>query len=251
LAVKKLLFVLGLSLLAGCTTESPAPVLRIASDATFAPFHLVDESGNPTGFDIELARAVATQAGFSTEVIVLPYDDLFSGLVAKTHDLVAATTGITPERQQLYLFTQPYFETCQVAVVRAGPGEPTKLTDLTGRRVGAGGTGTSKKAMQSIDADHVSLDGGQGVPSLEADVIDAWIVDEFDGIVAVRESGGRLGVLPEPVALEYYGFVLANDRADLKAKLDQGLAELEKNGELSRLRAEFGVERGPEWPVSW
>jgi ABC-type amino acid transport substrate-binding protein len=107
------------------------------------------------------------------------------------------------------------------------------------------------KAMQSINAEHISLAGGQGVPSLEKDIVDAWIVDEFDGIAAARESGGRLGVLPEPVALEYYGFVLADDRPDLKAKLDQGLAELEKNGELSRLRAEFGVERGPEWPVSW
>ena len=231
--------------------ESPAPILRIASDATFAPFHLVDESGNPSGFDIELARAIALQAGFAPEVIVLPYDELFSGLVARTHDVVAATTGITPVRQQVYLFTQPYFETCQVAVVRAGPGEPMNLTDLTGRRVGAGGAGTSYNAMQSIDAEHVSLDGGQGVPSLEADIIDAWIVDEFDGIAAARDSEGRLRVLPDPVALEYYGFVLAEDRHELKTRLDQSLAELEKNGELSRLRAEFGVERGPEWPVSW
>ena len=249
--VKKLLVVLGLSLIAGCDTESQLPVLRIASDATFAPFHLVDESGNPSGFDIELARALATHAGFVPEVMVLPYDDLFSGLVAKTHDVVAATTGITPEREQVYLFTHPYFETCQVAVVRTGPGEPTKLSDLTGMRVGAGGAGTSMKAMQSINAEHISLDEGQGVPSLEAGLVDAWIVDEFDGVAAARESGGRLGVLPEPVALEYYGFVLARDRQDLKLRLDQSLAELEENGEIARLRAKFGVERGPEWPVSW
>lgn len=249
--MKKLLFVLGLSLVASCTTESTAPVLRIASDATFAPFHRIDESGKATGFDIELARAVAKQAGFSTEVVVLPYDDLFSGLVAKTHDVVAATTGITPERQQLYLFTQPYFETCQVAVVRTGPGEPANLTGLTGKRIGAGGAGTSFKAMNSIDAEYISLGSGQGVPSLEARIIDAWIVDEFDGVAAARKSGGRLGVLPEPVALEHYGFVLAADRMDLKTRLDKGLAELEKNGELSRLRAEFGVDRGPGWPVSW
>ena len=249
--MKKILFVLGLSLIAGCNAESPLPVLRIASDATFVPFHLVDESGNPTGFDIELAQAVATQAGFMPEVIVLPYDDLFSGLVANTHDVVAATTGITPEREQVYLFTRPYFETCQVAVVRTGPGEPAKLSDLKGMRVGAGGTGTSMKAMQSINAEHVRLDGGQGVPSLEAKTVDAWIVDEFDGIAAARESGGRLGVLPEPVALEYYGFVLAHERRDLKARLDQSLTQLEENGVIARLQAKFGVERGPEWPVSW
>lgn len=249
--MKKLRFVFGLCLLAGCTTESPQKVLRIASDATFAPFHLVGESGTPTGFDIELARAVATQAGFTPEVIVLPYDDLFSGLQAKTHDVVAATTGITPERERVYLFTQPYFETCQVAVVRTGSDEPDHVIDLRGARVGAAGSGTSMKAMQSIDGDHISLEGGTGVQSLEAGTIDAWIVDEFDGIAAARESAGRLRVLPEPVALEYYGFVLASDRQGLKKRLDESLSELEKNGEIARLRAEFGVEREPEWPVSW
>lgn len=249
--VKNLLFVLGLCILTGCTKESPPSVLRIASDATFAPFHLINETGQPTGFDIELARAIARQAGFAPEVIVLSYDDLFSGLGAKTHDIVAATTGITPEREQLYLFTQPYFETCQVAVVRNGPHEPTRLNDLRGTRVGAAGSGTSMRAMQSIDGKHVNLEDGTGVQSLEEGSIDAWIVDEFDGIAAARESGGRLTVVPEPVALEYYGFVLARDRRDLKARLDHSLAELEKSGVLAKLRAEFGIERGPEWPVSW
>lgn len=249
--MNKTLFVVALSLVVACTTDSPRPALRIASDATFAPFHLIDESGNPTGFDIELARAIATHAGFEPEVLVLPYDDLFSGLLANTHDVAAATTGITPEREQIYLFSEPYFETCQVAVVRAGPDEPTGLAELQGARIGAGGAGTSMKAMQTIDGEHIHLDGGQGVPALESEIIDAWIVDEFAGVAAARASQGRLRVLPEPVALERYAFVLAKESEDLKARLDLSLAELGKNGDIAKLRVEFGVERGPGWPVAW
>ncbi len=135
--MKKTLLVLGLSLFASCSADSSRPVLRIASDATFAPFHLLDEAGRPTGFDIELARAVAAAAGFDTQVVVLPYDDLFTGLVSNSHDVVAATTGITAERERIYLFSEPYFETCQVAVVRTGPAAAASLADLRVARVGA------------------------------------------------------------------------------------------------------------------
>jgi len=234
-----------------CTSETPAPVLRIASDATFAPFHLVDGNGTPTGFDIELARAVAREAGFDPQVVVLDYAALFSGLKDNTHDVVAATTGITPEREEIYLFSEPYFATCQVAVVRIGPGEARSVADLGDKRIGASGAGTSFKAMQTLDGELVSLADGQGQSALADGRIDAWIVDEFDGVGVARASQGKLLVLPEPVALERYGFVLGRDQQALKSQLDRALAVLMERGEVDRLKAEFGIERGPDWPVAW
>ena len=87
--------------------------------------------------------------------------------------------------------------------------------------------------------------------SLEAGIIDAWIVDEFDGVTATRVSQGRLRVLSEPVALERYAFVLAADRADLKTRLDRSLAQLVQDGTVAKLRVRFGVERDAGWPVAW
>ncbi len=235
------------------TAEAPEgrPLIRIASDATFPPFHFLNKSGAPTGFDIELARAAAERAGFRVEVIVRPYDELLAGLPSGAHDLVAATTGITPEREELYLFTRPYFETCQAALVRSGPGEPGSLTELKGRRVGAGGSGTAALAMQGIEgAEHVSLGKGQqGVPSLEQHVIDALVLDEFDAVDAARDSKGGLKVLSDPVALERYAFVLSKDRKDWKARLDAALEELEREGRVQELRDRFGVGRDEDWPI--
>ena len=247
--MQKTLLTLGLLWFGMCTAEESRPILLIASDATFAPFHMLDKAGKPTGFDIELARAVARNAGFEPKVLVVPYETLFSGLVASTHDVVAATTGITPEREQLYLFSRPYYETCQVAVVRVGSTEPGSLSDLRGARIGAGGSGTSMKAMESIDATHIHLDEGQGVPALEAGEIDAWLVDEFDGVAAARGSGGRLRVIREAVAIEHYAFVIAKGREDLKERLNRSLVLLEEGGDIEKLQIEFGVERDLNWPV--
>ena len=79
--------------------------------------------------------------------------------------------------------------------------------------------------------------------------IDAWIVDEFDAVQAARASEGRLRVLPEPVAIEKYGLVLAAHDAALKQTLDQSLSALSNDGRLARLRTRYGVDRDADWPV--
>ena len=79
--------------------------------------------------------------------------------------------------------------------------------------------------------------------------IDAWIVDEFDAVQAVRESGGQFRVLAHPLALEQYGLVMALHRTELKAAIDQALIRLEQNGKMAELRARFGVLRDQSWPV--
>jgi ABC-type amino acid transport substrate-binding protein len=228
-----------------------APTLRIASDATFPPFHFVGESGEPAGFEIELAHMVVERDGFQAHVVVVPYDELFSGLTSGAHDLVAATTGITPEREKLYLFTRPYFETCQAALVRAGDEEPEALADLAGRRVGAAGAGTSAGALAGLEGvEAVALGKGEaGVAFLEEGKIDALVLDEFAAVRAARASNGRLRVLQEPVALEQYAFVLSRENTELKDAFDRALDALEREGRLEELRGKFGLERDSDWPV--
>ncbi len=248
--MNKTRFLALLVLLAACTSSNQLPVVRIATDATFAPFHYLDDSGKPTGFDVEFARAVAFRAGFRPEIIVLPYDELFSGLLNGSHDLVAATTGITRERQETYLFSEPYFETCQIAVVRTGASEPAVVGDLVGLRIGASGQGTSARAMNSIEGIHVSTVEGQNVQMLLDQSLDAWIVDEFNAVSAARASKGRLRVLSEGITTEKYGFVFAGENHSLQKMFNAGLAELTAMGTDRVLLEMHGVQRGSGWPVS-
>jgi len=236
-----------LALVSGCL---PAETLRIATDATFAPFHFTDSTGRPTGYDVELARAVAEHAGYDVAVVVTGYEDLFSGLGDGSHDLVAATTGITAERQRHYLFSAPYFETCQAAVVRKGFGEPLNLRELSERRLGASGDGTSRAAMlELLSAEQLRIDDGEGPAALASGRIDAWIVDEFDAVAAARASHDALRVLAEPVAMERYGFVMARGDEDRLKRIDESLAALRESGQLARLQRRFGIRRDAEWPL--
>ena len=177
-------------LIAGCVAEPP---IRVATDATFPPFHYVDENGEITGFDVELARAVVQQAGGRAVVIrVVTYGDLFEGLQDNTHDVIAATTGITAERLGRYSFSMPYFETCLAVVVRRGPDEPDSLGALAGRRIGATAGTTSVAAAESIENAEVieTPSGSDGLAMLHAGEVDAIIQDEFEAVALAELEHG-------------------------------------------------------------
>lgn len=240
----------------GMTEHAPPPgalrEVRIATDATFPPFHWVDESGGATGFEVELARELVRRIGRKPVVIVVrPYERLWEGLEAGEFDCVAATTGITPVRAVRWGLTESYYSTGQVAVVRTGAGEPRSRADLSGKIVGAAGTGTSWLAAKSIEgATAVQLGKGQaGVPALRAGEIDALVVDEFEAVATARESDGRFAALPEPISQESYVIVLPRGFAALREEFNRALRSMREDGALAALRVAFGLERPAEWPV--
>lgn len=245
-----LLIVLLASLLPSCTTTGPRQAtIRIATDATFPPFHYIND-GMIEGYDIAVAVGALDRAGYqSTVTQVSDYDELFAGLREGRVDMIAATTGITPERQETYIFSTPHYITCQAALVRTGDGEPRTIGDLAGRRVGAGGSGTSFRAMSSLPAEHVHIQpGADGVAMLRAGDIDALIIDEYE-VVALARDNDDLTCLPEPVALERYALVMAPRSTHLKKQLDNALADMARDGTLDELRERFGLNRPDDWPI--
>ena len=240
------LFLWGVLLLwiTGCTI----PPRRVATDATFPPFHFVTEEGIVTGFDVEVARTALRRAGRPAEVVrVQPYEALFTGLEDGDHDLVAATTGITPERQTRFSFTRPYFVTCQAIVVRDADG-PATVAELAGARVAAPTGTTSVAAARGIGAAEVlEMPGVEGAAALRDGLVDALVADEFEAVRLARETPG-LRVLRQPAASESYGLVLR--RGDVMVdRLNDALAAMEEDGTLSSLRRRFGLGRPADWPV--
>lgn len=233
--------------------EPPAlgTTLRIATDATFPPFHYVADDATITGYDVEFAREAARRAGYEPKIIRdTDYDAMFKRLRDAEYDVIAATTGITPPRRRTYLFSTPYYETCQAGVVRAGPDEPKSRADLEDKRVAAAGSGSAFLAMMSMQrVTHVPLDPGQDAEAmlLRGD-IDAFVIDEYDAVKIAKENP-ELRVLPQPIAPEQYALVLNIDSKKLQADLNKAIASMQADGTVADLRARFNLNRPPTWPV--
>ena len=72
----------------------------IATDATWPPMEMVNESKEIVGFDIDLMMAAAEAGGFTVEFKNTAWDGIFAGLAAGEYDAVMSSVTITEERQK-------------------------------------------------------------------------------------------------------------------------------------------------------
>lgn len=211
--------------------------LRVAVDVGFRPF--ADQvDGELTGYDIELARAVAARLGLRAEFVPTGFDALYDSLTSGRADLIASALPYAPEQGFRARFSRFYFDAGQVLVVAAGspiagPG------DLPGRTVGAA-LGSDADALARL----MARDGGlvlrsaydepaAALADLRAGRLDGVITDHVAALTAVQAAPG----LRIAAALTAEPFALAMPRAafQLEAEVNRALAELEAEGLLAEL----------------
>lgn len=227
-----------LLLLVACgdtSTSAPAPVpalpaLVVASDLDNLPFAGVDESGRAIGRDVDMMKQLAAGLGREVEWRRMPFDQLLPAVERGEVDVVCATLGITAERAQRVLFSEPYLDTSITVVVRTGAGEPTELADLDGRPVAAAAGTTSQEAvLRDLPRARAVLENKQQLATAErlyAGEVDGAVMDAPAAEALVAASAGRLMRLEPDLARERYALALPPGRSELKRQLDRQLARL-------------------------
>src|SRR5918912_680343 len=111
-------------------------VLQVASAFPDPPFE-VDVDGKATGFDVELMQLICDKLGLVWQPVRYTGDDfngIFDGLTDGSYDAVISGTTITPEREQVALFSVPYLEFNQGLVVNIARNPQIKpVADLRGQ----------------------------------------------------------------------------------------------------------------------
>ena len=85
------------------------------------PPQMFIDAGQPAGFEIDLARAIAGTMCLKPQFVNIAFGGLFPGLVAKKFDYITSGLGITPQRQQVFDFV-PYLAGGIQLVVRKDSG---------------------------------------------------------------------------------------------------------------------------------
>src|SRR3954462_3764885 len=109
--------------------------LRIGTDATYPPFESA-EGEQFSGFDIDLANAIARELGVKARFINASLDGIFPALQNGTFDAVMSSVTIQPERSASMLFTDPYYDSGQLIAVRKETQNVNAPDDLKGKTVG-------------------------------------------------------------------------------------------------------------------
>ena len=94
--------------------------LTLATNVNFPPYEFYDdETGEPTGIDIEIAKAICEKIGYELEVVDIDFGAIIPALAAHTYDFSAAGMTVTEERKQSVQFTDTYATGIQAVIVPA------------------------------------------------------------------------------------------------------------------------------------
>ncbi|MGU3476804.1 transporter substrate-binding domain-containing protein [Methylobacterium sp. D48H] len=111
--------------------------VRFLTDDEFPPLHFAGPDGNPTGFVVELARAVCEKLTITCTVQARRFDTLLDALDGKQGDVVAAAIPLTASLRSRFLATRPYFRWPARFAARTDKGLPVpSAAALAGHSVG-------------------------------------------------------------------------------------------------------------------
>jgi polar amino acid transport system substrate-binding protein len=137
-----------------------AGVLNIGVKADSKPWGYLDPSGNPIGWEVDLAREVAKKIGVEPKIVIVTSANRIQFLEQGMIDLIIATLSDTPERRRVVHMIEPgYFADATNLLIRDD--SPIKSwNDLKGRKLcGVQGAIYNRPAQQNQGAEVVAFAG--------------------------------------------------------------------------------------------
>ncbi len=219
--------------------------LTCISNLFFPPFESLNETtGEPEGFDIDVSKSLAEHMGL--EVNWLPSQD-FDTLVPTIKqggkaDIAIAGMTITDKRKEEVDMSDPYVDSNQSIVIKAGSGE-TADTLNDAKKIIAVQSGTTGQDWAEENLTNATIkplstiiDAMSGV---QTGLYNALVCDLPVSKYQIKQSYKDLEVVEEIPTGEQYGIAISKDNPGLLAAVNDALAQMEEDGSMAAIEAEW------------
>jgi|TARA_A100001391_G_scaffold111858_1_gene75116 polar amino acid transport system substrate-binding protein len=218
----------------------------------FPPFGILDEAGNPDGYDADVARLLAEDMGVELNLVPVTGPNRIPYLVSNQVDILVASLGITPERAEQVDFSDPYagieifvfgdanlevsgpegLSGQNIAVARAST-QDTSITEIAPADANIQRFDDDATAVQALLSGQTPLMGASNVVISQ---INAMAPDRFDTKFSLRQQSQAIAVRP------------GSD--ELLAYINDFLARVKADGSINALHEEWVGGPLPEFVVS-
>ncbi len=141
--------------LAMLAAPAQAERLTIAIPSSFVPF-MFEQDGERTGFEVELWEAIAAENDWDFDYNTMNFSGILTALQTGRADGAIAAITVTDARKEAMDFSEPYYDSGLMLMVRTDNDQIERIEDLTGRRL-AVTTGTTSDQYASEHLDGVEL----------------------------------------------------------------------------------------------
>ncbi|MCH7322630.1 transporter substrate-binding domain-containing protein [Solibacillus sp. MA9] len=197
------------------TGESGKKVLKVGMEAAYAPFNwsqkddsnggvaIKDSKEYAAGYDVEFAKKIAEGLDMELQIVKTDWDGLIPSLQSGAIDVVIAGMSPTAERKDTIDFSENYYTSDYVIVVKAdGPyANATSLADFSGAKITGQQATTHYDVIDQIPGVKKQVAGtdfGAMRVQLQSGAIDAYVSERPEGISAEMALKNIKYIVPEP-----------------------------------------------------
>jgi cystine transport system permease protein len=228
----------------------------VGTEGTYPPFSF-NEDGKLTGYDIDVMRAVAKEAGWRLRFVQSQFDALFGALDSGRIDVIANQITINPERKARYAFSTPYAYSRGVIVARKGS-DIRDLADLRGRTTAQSATSNWSQVAKDAGAKVENVEQfSQAADLVARGRVDAIVNDNIAVLDYLATTGDQrievVGDAGDDISEQALAF--RQDDQALAQEADRALEKLRADGTLRDIseryfKSDVSVRDGGEAQVS-
>lgn len=215
----------------------------VALNPEFAPFEfktLVNGKDTIVGADIKIAEAIGEELGVKVKFSSMSFNNVLASLQSGKADIAISGISATPERKKAYNFSEPYYESENVVLIKKTDLDKyTKTTSLDGLSVGTQ-KGTIQETVASEQlkgAKVVALtQNGEMINELKNGQIQAVVLEKpiAEGYVANNDDLTISNITLKNDDADAYAVALPKDDDKLTKKVNKVINELKDSGKIDQ-----------------
>ena len=228
------------------TDESSRTTFTVGFDAEYPPYGYMDDDGEYTGFDLELAQAVCDKEGW--ELVKKPINWDSKDMELNSGSIDCIWNGFTMNgREDDYTWSTPYMDNSQVFVVAADSGI-SSLADLAGKVVEVQTDSSAEAALKDnaeLSATFGTLqttpDYNTAFMNLDSNAVEAIAMDIGVAKYQMESRDGEYKILDDVLSAEQYAVGFAKNNTELRDKVQKTLDEMRKDGKFAEIAEKWDL----------
>lgn len=216
--------------------------LKVGVEGTYPPYTYHDDDGTLTGFDVDVAKAIADKLGVEADFTESDWDSLLAGIDSGRLDTVINAVSITDEREEKYDFAGPYFYITQQIVVAKDNDDIVDMASLDGKKMANTATTAYLDLLEDAGVSLVQISTADEAVSLissgRADftTFNSVVFNEY---LKQHPDANLKVAFVIPDVQDEYGVPVKKGETALYDAIQNAIDELKEDGTLSQLSMDY------------
>lgn len=222
--------------------------LRVGFEAGYMPFEMLDRNNNLMGFDVDLARKMASVLKVRLRFVNTAWDGIIPALLTDKFDLLMGGMTITPERNLQVNFARPYIVVGQtVLLAKKHEGviaSHLALNDakfIVSSKLGTSGDLAARRTFPRAQLKQFESESDAAL-EVRNGRADAFVYDSPFNLIYAAQHPQSVAHLAEPFTREALGWAVRKGDPDFINWLDNFLESIRNDGTYDLLYQRWFVD---------